>query len=143
MKAKIVLVIAALMASPGISLAEPEPQAAVCMLANVAGTYGFSGSGTILPVNDMGLPPGPVTFAGLLVLEANGQFSGRETISFNGNVTSGVLYSGTYTVNADCTITLVSPGFFHNEGVFVAGRKELMLMLSDNGVLISFTAKRI
>jgi hypothetical protein len=109
----------------------------------VAGTYGFSGSGTVLAVNANNLPAGPVTFAGLLVLAEDGTFTGRETISFNGNVTSGVQYDGTYTINADCTVTLVDPGFFTNFGVFVSNRKELALMLSDNGVMVSFTAKRL
>lgn len=143
MNAKLALFTAVLMAVPGVSLADPDLYGKRCTPANVAGTYGFSGSGTIFPVNDMGLQPGPVTFAGLLVLEPNGQFSGTETISFNGNVTSGVEYGGTYTVKADCTVTLVAPGYFHNFGVFVANRRELMLMLSDNGVAVSFTAKRL
>ncbi len=143
MNAKLALFTVVLMAAPSFALANANPHAKTCKPSNVAGSFGFNGSGTILPGNDMGLPPGPVTFAGVLIFEANGQFHGTETISFNGNVTSGVRFDGTYTVNPDCTVTLVDPGFFHNFGVFVDNRNELLLLVTDNGVLNAFTAKRI
>ncbi|HZH79074.1 MAG TPA: hypothetical protein VEY88_23810 [Archangium sp.] len=142
MNAKPALFTAALLTAPGFALAD-STESKTCTPENVAGSYGLSAFGTHLPGNAAGLPPGPVTAAGVLVLEANGQLHGHETISFNGTVSSGVQYDGTYTVNPDCTITLEDPRFFHNFGVFVANRSELMLMSTDSGVLLTLTAKRI
>ena len=66
-----------------------------CSLARAAGTYGFSTSGTIVDV-------GSRVSEGTITLDAAGNVTGRATSSLNGTV-AGEKFSGTYTLNSDCT----------------------------------------
>jgi hypothetical protein len=109
----------------------------------VAGTYGFVGSGTILP-HTGGLPEGLVATVGLLTF--NGQDRWRtfnQSLTINGAVTPGVSMTGTYTVNPDCTFTLATDLGNVDAGVFVHNRQEGFLMATVEGVVVTFTMKRI
>jgi hypothetical protein len=139
MNARLTLFALILLTTPGLALAARD----ACTMDKVAGTYGFSASGTILSPNAMGLPAGPVAATGVMTLDKHGSFHGKETMSFNGSIVSGVTFDGTYVLNPDCTLTLEVPGFFHNFGVIVAGGNEMFLMLTDNGVVATITVKRI
>jgi hypothetical protein len=143
MKTTLALFTAALTMAPHLALADSGAGTHACTPEKTAGTYGFSLTGTVFPENASGLPAGPIAATGLLILEPNGQMRGYETISFNGVIVSGVQYSGTFTVNPDCTLTLDDPGFFHNSGVIVSDGNELLVMSTDNGVITTATAKRI
>jgi hypothetical protein len=69
-----------------------------CSLARAAGTYGFSTSGTVVGV-------GSRVSAGIFTLDAAGNLvNGKATSSLNGAI-AGETFSGTYTVNSDCTGT--------------------------------------
>ena len=69
-----------------------------CSLARAAGTYGFSDSGTVVGV-------GPRVAAGIFTLDAAGNLlNGNATSSLNGSIAVET-FSGTYTVNSDCTGT--------------------------------------
>lgn len=68
---------------------------ASCSFARAAGTYGFSTSGTVIGV-------GSRVSAGILSLDAAGTVTGKATSSLNG-VIADETFSGTYTVNSDCT----------------------------------------
>ena len=69
-----------------------------CSLVRAAGTYGFSTSGTVIGV-------GPRVSEGTITLDAAGNVTnGRATSSLNGTITQEE-FSGTYTVNSDCTGT--------------------------------------
>lgn len=71
---------------------------AACSLARAAGTYGFSDSGTIVGV-------GPRVAAGIFTLDTAGNLlNGKATSSLNGTIAEET-FSGTYTVNSDCTGT--------------------------------------
>jgi len=61
-----------------------------------AGKWGFSTSGTVVGI-------GPRTSLGIFTLDAAGNLlNGKATASLNGAV-AGELFTGTYTVNPDCT----------------------------------------
>jgi hypothetical protein len=77
----------------------PTAYARSCKLGGVAGTYGYTTSGTIPTI-------GAVAAVGHITLEASGNLTGTQTASFNGAIVPETL-SGTYTVNADCTGTAV------------------------------------
>ncbi len=139
MNAKLTLFALVILTAPGLALANGE----ACSRDKVAGTYGFTATGTILSPNAMGLPPGPVAATGIMTLDKQGNFHGSETMSLNGSIVNGITFDGTYVVNPDCTITLEDPGFFHNFGVIVAGGNEMFLMLTDDGVVATLTVKRI
>lgn len=68
-----------------------------CAVANVAGRYGYTSSGTI--VNPA---VGPFTAVGHTTLTESGTFSGAQTTSIAGNAVEETI-QGTFTVNPDCT----------------------------------------
>jgi hypothetical protein len=69
-----------------------------CSLDRAAGHWSFTDNGTVINV-------GPRTAAGVFTLDGNGNLlNGVATSSLNGNVASET-FSGTYTVNSDCSGT--------------------------------------
>ena len=79
----------------------PEGQAAdTCSKAKVAGTWGFTLTGTLI------LPTGPVPGAavGKLSLHAGGNVSGTEARNVGGGFANETI-TGSWTVNADCAGT--------------------------------------
>ena len=75
-------------------------QARECSNASLKGAYGLSCEGTIVGV-------GPVAVVSVLTADGKGNSSGAETLSVNGTIVPGVTFTGAYTVNADCTGSLV------------------------------------
>ena len=114
-----------------------------CSLRSVVGTYGVSGGGTVgvgtaSPVQD--------TEVGLLTADGNGNVSGSVTFSANGTLLAAT-YTGTYTVNSDCTATASindSLGeHLHETGVLLKGGGEIRFMGTDPGAEISRDAIRL
>jgi hypothetical protein len=83
--------LAALMGTPAAANARS------CSLSGVAGTYGYTTSGSIPTL-------GAVAGVGHITLDSSGNATGAQTVSFNGAIVPETL-SGTYSVNADCTGT--------------------------------------
>ncbi len=78
--------------------ATAQAESSACSLARAAGTYGFTDNGTVVGV-------GPRIAVGIFTLDAAGNVkNGKATSSLNGTVTAET-FSGTYTVNSDCTGT--------------------------------------
>lgn len=96
-----------------------------CSIAGAAGTYGFTASGTLF------LPTGPVPLAavGRASFNADGSFSGTEARSVGGQFANETLGPGTWSVNPDCTGTLISKVF--ESGVLVR-TSVLYLVFDDN-----------
>jgi hypothetical protein len=79
--------------------AAPAAQAGQCSLAGVAGKWGFTTNGTVVGI-------GPRVSVGIFTLDAAGNLlNGKATSSLNGVVTDET-FSGTYTLNPDCTSKL-------------------------------------
>ncbi len=78
----------------------PAANARSCSLAGTAGKYGFTLTGVVI------LPTGPVPIAavGRASLDAAGNVSGTESRSVGGGFADET-FTGTYTVNPDCTGT--------------------------------------
>jgi hypothetical protein len=67
-----------------------------CSNASVAGKWGFTTNGTVIGI-------GPRDSLGIFTLDGSGKLmSGKATASLNGSITEET-FSGTYTVNPDCT----------------------------------------
>ena len=67
-----------------------------CSNASVAGKWGFTTNGTVVGI-------GPRASLGILTLDGAGNLrNGKATASLNGSVTDET-FSGTYSVNPDCT----------------------------------------
>src|SRR4249920_3740338 len=78
----------------------PTSQAGQCSFGSSAGNFGFTLTGVVI------LPTGPVPIAavGRANLDAAGNVSGTESRSVGGGF-ADESFTGTYSVNADCTGT--------------------------------------
>ena len=73
-----------------------------CSNATLQGSFGYTSTGTLL---DSYVPPpfaGPFGEIGRQNFDGQGNTAGTATLSANGNIMR-VTFSGTYTVNTDCT----------------------------------------
>jgi hypothetical protein len=139
----VVLAVGLLVQAPRAAARDsPDAPAERCTARNVAGAYGFLGSGTILP--NPFLPEGPIATVGILTFDGQeGWRTTNQSLTVNGQVTTGVSMTGTYTVNPDCTFTLVDAAGNTDAGVFVHDRQEGFFMATVEGVVVTFTMKRI
>jgi hypothetical protein len=78
----------------------PVANARSCSLTDSAGNYGFTLTGVVIP----GTGPVPIAAVGRAVLDAAGNVSGTESRSVGGGFANET-FTGTYTVNPDCTGT--------------------------------------
>jgi hypothetical protein len=82
-----------------LSMAASAHAAGPCSLARAAGHWSFTDNGTVVGV-------GPRTAVGVWTLDGNGNLlNGVAASSLNGSVANET-FSGTYTVNSDCTGTV-------------------------------------
>jgi hypothetical protein len=87
-----------------------------CSLASVAGNWGFTDSGTVIGI-------GPRTAIGVFTLDRKGNLvNGVATSSLNGSIANET-FSGTYTVNPDCTGTI-------NATIYASGTEILAVTLN-------------
>lgn len=93
--------VVAAVAVPPDAQATPAPSG--CSVATLHGTYLYAGNdaSTI-----SGTTETPMAFAGSEVYSGTGQVNGASTSSSGGTIHARSPYTGTYTVNADCTGTL-------------------------------------
>jgi len=71
-----------------------------CSLSDTAGKYGFTLTGVVL----LGTGPVPIAAVGRAVLDDSGNVTGTESRSVGGGFADET-FTGTYTVNPDCTGT--------------------------------------
>ena len=103
--ALILLVVgAAALTTVGAGYAKDENASrAKCSEATLKGTYLFAQNGVEIKGNS---EQRPVAIAGYEVFDGNGHVKGVQSSNFNGQITRNERFSGTYTVNADCTGTV-------------------------------------
>jgi hypothetical protein len=134
--------------------ANNSPQAAgICSVHNVAGTYGYSGSGFVVVENPFGTPPTPIGEVGTFALNDDGTFTITKFFqNINGIIPPSSPVTGTYTVLPDCTINATNQFGDTFFGVFVDDRKEIRYMrISAVGVpppksvrgVVTYIAKRM
>jgi hypothetical protein len=95
-----------------------EATLGVCSDASLQGSYGFRVEGT--NVSNSALPSGPFAALGKNTYDGHGVMQGEIVVSANGAIFS-VPYSGTYTLNTDCT-----------------GQKSVNLMGALKGLTVTF-----
>jgi hypothetical protein len=90
------LILAAALLLSAVPLAQADGS---CTMASAAGSWGFTDNGTVLGI-------GPRTAVGIFTLDRHGNLTnGVATSSLNGMVAAET-FSGTYTINPDCTGTV-------------------------------------
>ena len=121
----------------------PAAQAGSCSLQGVSGRYGYTTSGTIPTL-------GAVAGVGHITLEARGNLTGAQTVSFNGAIVPETL-SGTYTVDADCTGT-ATVNVFHGgvlarttnlNVIFDNNQKELRAIFLTAGTVLTVNGRKM
>jgi hypothetical protein len=114
-------------------------QAGQCSNASLKGSYGASCEGTIVGV-------GPLAVIGVLTADGDGNISGVETLSVNGVITSGVTLTGTYTVNADCTGSIVTTApdgsVTDHDFVLDDNKKEIRIIVTETGAVVFCTGRK-
>ena len=94
-----------------------------CSTTLTAGDWAFTDIGSIVGL-------GPFGAIGTFTLDAAGNVVGEQTNSVNGNV-SHLTFSGTYTVNSDCTGTASNLDVFDSSGNKVR-TTEMDVVFDDN-----------
>src|SRR5215204_5446685 len=118
---------------------------AKCSEATLKGTYLFAQNG----VEIKGDEQRPVAIAGYEVFDGNGKVKGHASANINGEITRNEHFSGTYTVNADCTGTATySDGTRYDQFIAPDGSiLTFVLTKPSEGVTSAFelqvTAKRV
>jgi len=118
---------------------------ASCSLANVAGRYGYTTSGTVVSP-----PVGPFAAVGRVTFSSSRTLTGAQTTSIGGALFDETV-SGTYSVNPGCT-GAATVNVFH--GTTLARTTTLNLVWDDNhneiraifltsGTVLTINARRI
>lgn len=116
-----------------------------CSLQNVAGSYGYTSSGTIINP-----AVGPFAAVGKIAFSPSGTFNGVQTTSVAGNFFNEKI-SGTFSVNSDCTAAATVNVY---DGAVLARTTNLSIVFDDDrkgaraiflttGTVITVSARRI
>jgi hypothetical protein len=115
-----------------------------CTLRNVAATYGYTVSGIRIGI-------GPAASVGSAELGSDGTATGAQSASFNGIILSET-YTGTYTVNDDCTGTAVLnvvssiPAFNRTSNLAVVwddNEERFRMIFTDADTILTGDAQRV
>ena len=96
-----------------------------CTMRDVAGTWGYSETGSIIPSPGVVIPYGSV---GKYTIDRDGNLTGARTASMGGTITPATI-EGTATVNPDCTGTLTLY-FYDDEGTLTGGAVKSVVYLN-------------
>jgi hypothetical protein len=105
-----------------------------CQLADFQGEYSVSLSGVTIPMETAG-PARPVSSNGKIEADGAGKFTVKETLD-RADSTTPLAASGTYEIDADCTVRLeLTP--IKLRGILVGGGKEILAIQTDAGETVS------
>lgn len=108
-----------------------------CSAATIQGSFGYAYRGVAAGF--------PVAGVGRVTLDGSGNATGSETLSANG-VPLQRTFTGTYAVKDDCTGTGTYQDSlgqtFHESGVITNGGNQIVVVVTDPGVVLSFEETR-
>jgi hypothetical protein len=113
-----------------------------CSLTTLQGTYIFGYEGFNIE-NGAQIP---VAYAGQEVYYGDGTMTGVYSASTNGQITRNIPYTGTYTVNRDCTGTLTITeelGTFHYDQFVGPKGDEFSWVATDPGIVATGFERRV
>jgi hypothetical protein len=86
-----------------------------------------------------------VVTVGVLLFDEDGRWVSHRSTNVNGHFASDVSSEGTYIVDPDCRFSFVDATNTAVQfvGVFVADREEAWFMATGEGVVVTYTMKRI
>ena len=118
-----------------VASAQQGLRGGVCTNATVAGSWGTTMTGTLIP------PTGAVPFAAVnhATYDDVGNYSGTQTRSNNGTV-SRVTFEGTYTVNSDCTGKKTTRGFDQSGKLLNTVEQDFVLVNDGKELFEIFTS---
>jgi hypothetical protein len=118
-----------------------------CSTFNLLGTFSRSDTGTVL-MAPAAAAVGPIAVVGTFTFDGAGKITGATVTSQNGNIGQGT-QTGTYTVNSDCTGTIIVQGSgghaSHYSFVMDDGGNGFQYICTDSGpisIVYSGTARR-
>jgi hypothetical protein len=124
---------------PQSAMAQPE-----CSEATLRGTYIYSFDGFIV---GEGGEQQPFASSGIESYDGAGTMTGIFSSSINGVIDEDVVYTGTYTVNADCTseLTTVDPvtGEAHYDQFVDPSGDEFEFVQTDEGIVVAGSERRV
>ena len=114
-----------------------------CTVANLKGAYGLAVNGFFY---DNEGSQGVYSSAGLAVADGNGGITGADTVNVDGSPTRGRQFTGTYTVNADCTGTMnlrdaSNIPITNMDMVIANGGRDVVMTDYDTDMILNGTAK--
>jgi hypothetical protein len=110
-----------------------------CHEATLKGTYVFAYDGFEIKEGDKV----PFAVAGREVRDGKGNIEGIYSANFNGEITRNEPFSGTYTVNADCTGTNTFPDGTHYDMFIAPDGSMFTVVQSDPDFVASWTTQRV
>jgi hypothetical protein len=133
-----------LASAQGYAQGAEDDSKATCSEATLRGTYLFAYQGVEIKDNDHV----PFATAGYEVYDGKGNVSGIATTSVEGEVSRNETFSGTYTVNEDCTGTSTYTDGTHYDEFIAPDGSMFTFVQTDPGVVASAfelqgTAKRV
>jgi hypothetical protein len=114
-----------------------------CSVTNLKGSYSLAVNGFFYDVNGN---QGVYSSVGLVVADGAGGVTGTDTVNIDGTPTRGRQFTGTYTINPDCSGTVnlkdSKGNVIGNMDLAVAnGGKDVALVDYDTDVILNGTAK--
>lgn len=105
-----------------------------CSVANVKGRYALERHGFVV---SPGTPPVPVGEVSIATFNGAGLFDGTATVNIGGQVFKHLPFTGTYTVDPDCTgsVTVFIPDFGESltfDAVLLRGGKAVIATQTDS-----------
>jgi hypothetical protein len=125
-----------------VILAVPIVAAADDNHCGAKGTYAYTAFGSTFEGNPLGFPAGVASTNGTITLDGEGNWSVKEVEVVNGQVVNpSATFSGTYTLNSDCTFVAVAPGIPGPlfVGVVADHGKQIRGMSTIPGVQVNYT----
>ena len=113
-----------------------------CSNATLNSKYAFTGTGFEKNQHSGIEPQIPIAVVGLLSFDGAGNASLNFTIAFDGGITEGLVDTGTYTVNSDCTGSISFPTVVDFNIVVIGGGAEVFGIETTPSFTGTFDAKK-
>ena len=145
----VAMALAGLLGFLSVSVARAEQR---CSFRSVSGSWGYRLAGSV--ISDVTAPnypnDGPWAGVGTFTFDRHGNVTGAGVLN-SGDVFGNLTFSGTYSVDSDCTGTMAIDVIWHGEDfgnfsyalVFVDDSRELHMADAEPGFVTNVDAKRI